>query len=160
MNEESHNRQKVVTVFAACIIVLILVAAVVTSKHKTAGATTAVATTTATAGAASTGASAASNASYKNGTYNATAAYQTPGGVHNITVQATLQDGVVSAVTASSDATDGDSQEYTSMFLSSYKSAVVGKSIASLNVNRLSGASLTSAVFNNAIDQIRAQAQA
>ena len=49
--------------------------------------------------------------------------------------------------------------EYQDDFVGGYKSQVVGKSIAEIQLGKVSGSSLTSRGFNEALDQIRNQAK-
>lgn len=97
---------------------------------------------------------------YKNGTYSGSGTYMTPEGSETISVKLTVANDVVTSVTASVNANSGDSRRYIQSFMSGYKQQVVGKSLSSLNLGRVSGSSLTPEGFNNALDSIRAQAQA
>lgn len=97
---------------------------------------------------------------YKDGTYQAKSSYYTPGQPESITVSVVLKDGVITDTSASVTGYDRDSREYSNAFVKNYKSYVVGKSIASLQLRRVSGASLTSQGFNDAIATIQTQAKA
>lgn len=97
---------------------------------------------------------------YADGTYKATTNYRTPGSIESVAVTLSLSHGVVSGVSISQSAADHDSRRYQAAFASSYQQYVVGKSITSLNLSRVSGASLTSEAFDNALSQIRAEAKA
>lgn len=113
-----------------------------------------------TSGTKPTAAAAAVSASaYKNGTYSASASYMTPEGPETIAVTLTVTNDVVTDVTANVQATISDSRRYVNMFMSEYKAQVVGKSLASLKLGRVSGSSLTPQGFNDAVEQIRAQAR-
>jgi hypothetical protein len=97
---------------------------------------------------------------YTAGSYTATGSYSTPGGSESVTVTATLAgDGVITAVSAEGSATRGNSAQYQSNFLSAFKSLVVGKSIDSVSLSRVSGSSLTSAGFNKALATIKNEAR-
>ena len=100
------------------------------------------------------------NASYKDGTYNASADFQTPDGIDGITVKVTLANNVITSISADTQATSRESQQYDDAFLSSYKSEVVGKNVGEVQLNRTAGASLTSDGFNKALDEIRQNANA
>lgn len=100
-----------------------------------------------------------SNRDYKDGTYTATGNYSSPGGNENITVTVTLKGGVIIDTSTVAGATDLDSKEYQEEFISGYQSLVVGKNISSVSLSRVSGSSLTSEGFNNALSQIKSQAQ-
>lgn len=95
---------------------------------------------------------------YKDGTYSATGTYRTPENEEQITVSITLANDTVTAANATIDATNPDSKRYQAMFLAGYKQLVVGKSIDGLNLSQVSGSSLTSAGFNDALTQIKARA--
>ncbi|MGB4762485.1 MAG: hypothetical protein WBP12_03990 [Candidatus Saccharimonas sp.] len=96
--------------------------------------------------------------SYKDGSYTATGNYTTPGGGESITVTVTLSGSTISDISASGSASRGDSAQYQSKFLSGYKAQVVGKSIDSVSLSRVSGSSLTSNGFNAAIKKIKDEA--
>jgi uncharacterized protein with FMN-binding domain len=112
------------------------------------------AATTDTTSADTTAASA-----YKDGSYSATASYDSPGGTEKITIDVTLQNGVVTATSATSGATDPEASEYQGDFISGYKQLVVGKKVESISLSRVSGSSLTSQGFNSALTAIKKQAQ-
>lgn len=97
---------------------------------------------------------------YENGTYSATGSYDTPGGEESITVSVTIVDDVITATNAQASGNDHDSEEYQSMFIANYKSLIIGKSIDSVSLSRVSGSSLTSNGFNDALDAIKQQADA
>jgi uncharacterized protein with FMN-binding domain len=97
-------------------------------------------------------------ATYADGTYTAEGSYQAPSGTESVTVELTVADNVVTAVTAIGDATDREAQEYQQRFSSGISAEVVGKDLATLSVSRVAGSSLTSAGFDSALDDIRSQA--
>ncbi|HSX00887.1 MAG TPA: hypothetical protein VLF67_01480 [Candidatus Saccharimonas sp.] len=96
---------------------------------------------------------------YRDGTYAATGQYISPGGAQSIRITLTVQHDVVTATSAVSGAIDGESRQYQTMFISGYRAQVVGKPLSTLSLNRVSGSSLTSGGFNDAVAQIKAQAQ-
>jgi uncharacterized protein with FMN-binding domain len=98
------------------------------------------------------------SSTYKNGTYTATGSYSSPGGTQQIEVTLTLANDVVTAASAVGKATDGDAREFQSEFVANFKGQVVGKSIASLNLGKVSGSSLTPKGFNSAVSAIKSQA--
>jgi hypothetical protein len=104
--------------------------------------------------------SGSSSASYADGDYSADGSYQSPGGTETITVDLTLADGVVTAVTVTGDPATPDSEHYQGQFESGIASEVVGKSLDDISVSKVSGSSLTSGGFNAAIDDIKSQAAA
>ena len=97
---------------------------------------------------------------YNDGTYTATGSYMSPGGEDQISVTLTLANDIITSVSAVSGAGDRTSQRYQNDFLSGYKQYVVGKNIATVDLTRVSGSSLTPAGFDNALAQIMAQAKA
>ncbi|HEY4160688.1 MAG TPA: hypothetical protein VGM08_01370 [Candidatus Saccharimonadales bacterium] len=167
MEEEpdKDHRKAVITFLAFVIIAVIVVATVVASPKKQDASTSASTGSGAgTAPSSATGSSAesgtATDASFKDGSYTATGSYESPGGNQRITVQVTLKSGVITDTSATSGAQDPESQEYQGMFIGGYKSQVVGKDIADVHLSRVSGSSLTSQGFNDAISQIENQAKA
>jgi uncharacterized protein with FMN-binding domain len=121
-------------------------------------ATTADTTDTTDSGTTDSGTT--SDASYTDGTYDATAEYQSPNGTESIDVELTLADGAVTAVTVTGNGTSPDSQRYQGEFSDGISDEVVGKDIDSLNVDKVGGSSLTSGGFNDAVEQIKAEALA
>jgi uncharacterized protein with FMN-binding domain len=107
--------------------------------------------------AAPTAAPAASG--YKDGAYSATGSYNSPGGIEKVSVKLTLKDGVVADSTVTTTGNNPTGREYQAMFVSGYKSLVIGKNIDQIHLSRVSGSSLTSAGFNNALTQIKSQAK-
>jgi uncharacterized protein with FMN-binding domain len=104
---------------------------------------------------------ATSSSPYKNGTYTATGTYSSPGSNHErITITVTLSNGVITSTSAKQGAQEQEGREYQAQFIGGYKSLIVGKSIDSVHLNRVSGSSLTSNGFNSAISQIKQQAKA
>lgn len=101
--------------------------------------------------------SSSSTKSYKNGSYSADGSYRTPGGTETINVDVTLADDKITSVTVTGNG-DGDSARYQSQFEEGIAAVVVGKDIDDLQVSRVSGSSLTSTGFNNAIETIKQQA--
>lgn len=95
---------------------------------------------------------------YADGTYTTEASYQAPSGMESITVQLTVADDAVTAVTVTGDATDREAREFQSRFASAISSEVVGADLSTLTVTRVAGSSLTSNGFNAAVDDIRSQA--
>jgi Flp pilus assembly protein TadG len=132
------------------------------------GGSTSASTTTAAATSTTTGSTAAestaaqgdSTSPYADGEYSATGTYNSPGGEQSVGVTVTLSNSVITALTLDTSQTKGTSAEFQEKFSSGIDSLVVGKSIDELDVSKVSGSSLTSGGFNNAIDQIKSEAQA
>lgn len=94
------------------------------------------------------------------GTYNATGQYPTPGGLQGIGVTVTLEaDGTITELEVDPKAEIGNSVQFQAKFAGGIKSEVVGKPIQELNVDKVSGSSLTSGGFNRAIEDIVKEAQ-
>jgi uncharacterized protein with FMN-binding domain len=110
--------------------------------------------------AAATTSATASSSSYKDGSYSADGTYQSPAGLGKITVSVTLASGVVTAIKVDGHATDPTAKAYQADFDSGIAGKVVGKKIDALNVTNVSGSSLTSGGFDEAIKTIEAQASA
>ena len=107
----------------------------------------------------SSGSTIDANATYKDGTYTATASYLTPETTEEIEVILTVSNNKVSDVSVRQEAQARESREYQADFANGYKTRVVGKDIGTLQLSRVSGASLTPRGFNDALDAIRTQAK-
>ncbi len=97
--------------------------------------------------------------SYKNGAYNATGTYTTPGGQREVEVELTLTDGAISDITVTPKADDATSQRFQGEFAENYKQMVLGKNIDEVVLTKVSGSSLTPKGFNDALEQIRVEAK-
>lgn len=95
---------------------------------------------------------------YKNGSYNMTGEYMSPGGPEQIDVKLTLQDGLVTEALVIAKAENRNSIKYQNIFIENYKDKVVGEYIDSLELDKISGSSLTPKGFNDALNKVRAQA--
>ncbi|ROP57616.1 MULTISPECIES: FMN-binding protein [unclassified Rathayibacter] len=109
-------------------------------------------------GSASTGS--AATGAYADGTYEADGSYTSPGGNESVGVELTLESGVVTAVTVTPESENPTGQEYQTRFASGISGEVVGKSLDELDVTKVSGSSLTSGGFNDAVETIKADAAA
>jgi hypothetical protein len=96
---------------------------------------------------------------YRDGTYSAVGSYATPAGTQKISVMLRLSAGVVADSTVISMATDPTAQQYQNDFIAHYKPSVVGRSLATLSLGKISGSSLTPNGFNNSVSSIKVQAQ-
>ncbi|NRD08178.1 FMN-binding protein [Rathayibacter agropyri] len=114
-------------------------------------------TTTSSPAAAATG---AASGSYKDGTYQAEGSYTSPGGNEKVGVSLTLAGGVVTAVTVTPESENPTGQQYQGRFADGISGEVVGKQLNELKVSKVSGSSLTSGGFNDAVDAIKADATA
>lgn len=97
---------------------------------------------------------------YKDGNYSATGSYMSPGGPDQVEVELTLKKDIVTGITVTPKPGDNTSAKYQAKFISGYKSYVVGKNIADISLTKVSGSSLTSKGFNEALSKIKSQAKA
>lgn len=105
-----------------------------------------------------TGTSVSKTSKYKNGAYSVTASYDSPAGSENLGVSITLKNDIVVDSSVTNMAGDGRSQRYQQVFIGGYKQYVIGKNIDSINLDVVSGASLTPIGFNDALSAIKAKA--
>lgn len=97
---------------------------------------------------------------YKDGTYTAEGDYFSPGGAESLGVTITLEDDVIVDASVKSNAFRPNSIHYQGLFISGYKSLVIGKNIDSVQLDKVSGSSLAPKGFNDALAKIKAEAQA
>jgi hypothetical protein len=97
---------------------------------------------------------------YKDGSYSAIGKYYSPGGQESIKVSLTLKNNLVTDSQAESGANDPTASSYQSIFISNYKKFVIGKKITSIKLANVSGSSLTSQGFQDALKQIEKQTKA
>lgn len=153
MEASSGHKKQIIATLAVLILVAVIVAGAVVAGSQDgspAGSMTNTGSMTPMAD---------SNAMYKDGTYRATGDYVSPGGAEEITVSVTLKDNVVTDTAAVNGAKDAEAKLHQQDFIDNYKSKVVGKKISDVRLDRVSGSSLTSQGFNDAIQQIRNQAK-
>jgi uncharacterized protein with FMN-binding domain len=166
MNPSPNNTKKIAGIIGLVVIVAaIAIGASVATKGKSDEVAKATATATAsptpssqTLAATTTPAAAAS--AYKDGTYSAKGSYQSPGGQESVSVSVTLKGGVVSDSTVTTTGNNPTGKMYQEKFISGYKSQVTGKNIDDIQLSKVSGSSLTSGGFNNALEQIKTEAKA
>lgn len=116
--------------------------------------------TTTSEDAAGAGDDAAASGEYADGTYTAEGSYDTPGGTESISVELTVADDAVTAVTVTPEASGGNAARFQEEFASGIADEVVGQDLSDLAVDKVSGSSLTGNGFNAALDEIRADAAA
>ena len=102
--------------------------------------------------------SAATQSAYKDGTYTSEVTYLTPiRKEYRLDVELTVKDGIVTA--SNVDYSQGaEIDPNPKNFEAAYKTEVIGKSLDSINLSRVGGASLTTAAFNKALLEIKADA--
>ena len=84
--------------------------------------------------------------------------YDSPGGQEENTFKLTVIDGVVTAVEVAVTTTIDASISYQRQFATELPKLIVGKKLADLpRFDRISGASLTTAVFDQAVSQLKNQ---
>ncbi|MCW2829378.1 MAG: hypothetical protein JWP31_70 [Aeromicrobium sp.] len=141
---------------AAAASVLLITAACGSSESEGTNDSSASSTPSA-AGDASDG---ASTGTYADGDYEGEGSYQNPGGESFLKVELTLADGKVTDLTVTPEAENGTSKQYQAQFAGGVADQVVGKSLDEIEVSKVAGSSLTSQGFNQALDAIKAEAQA
>lgn len=113
-----------------------------------------------TGGSTGGGGSDAPAGDYEDGTYSATGSYQAPSGTESVEVTVTLEGNVITDLEVVGDATDPQAKLHQGQFIDGIDAVVVGKNIDELQVDKVGGSSLTSGGFNQAIEQIKADAAA
>ncbi|MCW2788605.1 MAG: hypothetical protein JWQ91_2838 [Aeromicrobium sp.] len=110
--------------------------------------------------AAKDGGDSSSTGTFEDGDYEAEGSYSNPGGQSSVKVELTLADNEITDVTVTPEATNGTSKQFQTKFAGGIADEVVGKSIDELEVGAVAGSSLTGEGFNQAIEQIKGEAQA
>jgi uncharacterized protein with FMN-binding domain len=100
-----------------------------------------------------------SGSGYKDGTYKADGTYTSPNGQETVGVELTLAGDKVSAVNITVHPSNPNTRKFQGEFASGIAAQIVGKDIDELNVSKVAGSSLTSGGFNDAVQQIKAQAK-
>ena len=98
-------------------------------------------------------------ASYKDGQYDVVGDYVSPGGAEQIEVKVTLKGDVITDAEVVSKAERPMSKQFQQTFIDNYKPLVIGKKISEVNLDKVSGSSLTPKGFNDAITKIKAEAK-
>lgn len=96
---------------------------------------------------------------YEDGTYTVKGDYTSPGGEEQIEVTVTLQNNVITASEVTPLATRPMSQKFQGIFKDNFKEYVMGKNIDEIQLDAISGSSLTPKGFNNALEKIKTEAQ-
>jgi hypothetical protein len=99
------------------------------------------------------------NITIQDGVYTVENAYFVMAGLFEpMYTTVTLDDGIITDVTVSFDTRDMQSEYYQKSFLDTYTAVVVGSDITDIPFSRIGGASLTTAGFNDALQQVVRQA--
>ena len=96
---------------------------------------------------------------YRNGTYQVVGNYISPGGPESIGVTLVLEGDKVADATVVSNATLPASKMMQEDFIANFKAQVIGMDLSTLNLTKVSGSSLTPKGFNDAVAEIKTQAQ-
>jgi uncharacterized protein with FMN-binding domain len=97
---------------------------------------------------------------YVDGDYAASGSYVSPNGEETIEVALSLEAGTVTAVEVTPNPTNPNTEMFQGRFAGGIAAQVVGKHIDELKVDKVAGSSLTGGGFNDALEQIRADAAA
>ncbi|MCX6731120.1 MAG: hypothetical protein NTZ55_04690 [Candidatus Roizmanbacteria bacterium] len=89
--------------------------------------------------------------------YSAFVIYEPEGRSESINVSLTLNNTIVTEVTAIHSMNDGKSRRYQMDFEAAIQSLVVGKDIKTLNLSRVAGASFTTDAFMQAVKKIQSK---
>lgn len=98
--------------------------------------------------------------SFRDGAYSATGNYASPGGSESIDVTLSLKENVVTSVVVTPKAENPASKNWQARFISGVEKVVVGKKISEINLNEVSGSSLTPKGFMDALEKIKMEAGA
>jgi uncharacterized protein with FMN-binding domain len=96
---------------------------------------------------------------YKDGTYSAEGKYAVHAGEEQIGVKITIKNGAITDVVVIQEAKLPMSKTMQADFAANFKPMVMGKNIDTLVLGKVSGSSLTPLGFNDAVNQIKAQAK-
>lgn len=96
---------------------------------------------------------------YKDGTYDADGTYTSPGGRESILLAVTIKNNKIESVDFTGQARGGESKQYQTIFADNFESMVIGKNINEVKLDKVSGSSLTSIGFNNALEKIKSEAK-
>ena len=96
---------------------------------------------------------------YADGTYSATGSYSSPGGRESIGVTVTLENDIITSVQLENEADSPTSRDFQESFIEGVVSLVTGVNIDDADVDQVSGSSLTSRGFNEALDSIKEEAE-
>jgi uncharacterized protein with FMN-binding domain len=95
---------------------------------------------------------------YKDGTYEAIGNYSTPATKEEIGITVTLENDIIVSSEAISMTEHPTSAKMQRFFIEGYKKFVEGKNIDEVELDKVSGSSLTPKGFNDALEKIKMQA--
>lgn len=90
-------------------------------------------------------------------TYTAIGSYTSPAGPEEVGVTLSVENGVITDASVEVKATNQFSKKWQGVFQSNFKQLVIGKDIATLKLDAVSGSSLTPKGFNDAVEKIKSQ---
>lgn len=96
---------------------------------------------------------------FRDGRYQVTGYYLTPGGNESIGVTVVLSADTITTLQVRSEAHSPTALQFQDQFRQHIDGPVVGRDLASVSVSRVSGASLTSVGFDDALVRIRSEAK-
>jgi uncharacterized protein with FMN-binding domain len=158
-NDLLKKKRRIQAGIALAAITLVIVGVVIATNPNKSDASSNNNTSTSTQ-TASNNTTSSGDQTYKDGTYTATGSYFSPGGQEMVKVTLTLNNNTVTASDVISGANDPTADSYQTIFIGGYKKYVVGKKIDTIKLSNVSGSSLTSQGFNDALKQIEQQAKA
>jgi uncharacterized protein with FMN-binding domain len=141
----------------SALIIIVLIGVVATAVIVINNSDSTVMTRTSTSGVSN--APSTDTSTYADGTYSATGSYSSPGGRESIDLTVTIKDGIITSTEVTTNPAGRDSRAYQEAFASGYKELVVGKDVKEVSLSRVAGSSLTSNGFDDALDQIKADAR-
>lgn len=99
------------------------------------------------------------SSTYNNGTYiSSLINYSVHGHSNSIRTTLTVTNDHITAVSATHSVSDGTSQDYVDAFDGDIASSAIGQPLATISLNRVGGASVTTDAFNDSLVSIRAAA--
>ena len=95
---------------------------------------------------------------WKEGTYSSRGGYQSPNGPETVEVTITVVNNVITEIVVTPNASNSTSKRDQGQFAEGISAETVGKPLDAFSVSRVSGSSLTSGGFNEALEAIKADA--
>lgn len=95
---------------------------------------------------------------YRNGAYQVTGNYVSPGGPREVKVTLVLTEGLITGAETKATATDATSKRFQGEFVDNFKPMVIGKNIDEVVLTKVSGSSLTPKGFNDAVEKVKVEA--